>query len=121
MYLILDGSIGVVYNPSAILYSAKHRRRGTVKGSKFFVFVLIIILLLYLLFQLNGYLAYRELLPQGTTISGLEVGGLTEEQVDHIVEQAELKAQARPVALKVQARPVAAITPATIVSCPPIS
>ena len=58
------------------------------KGSKFFVFVLIIVLLLYLLFQLNGYLAYRELLPQGTTISGLDVGGLTEEEARGVVEQA---------------------------------
>lgn len=58
------------------------------KGSKFFVFVLLVLLILYTLFQLNGYLAYRELLPPGTTISGLDVGGLTEEMARNVVEQA---------------------------------
>jgi beta-lactamase class A len=59
-----------------------------VKGSKFFVFVLLILLILYTLFQLNGYLAYRELLPPGTTISGLDVGSLTEEMARSVVDQA---------------------------------
>ncbi len=58
------------------------------KGSRFFVFVLLVLLILYTLFQLNGYLAYRELLPPGTTISGLDVGGLTEEMARNVVEQA---------------------------------
>ena len=58
------------------------------KGAKFYAFVLIILVILYTLFQLNGYLAYRELLPPGTMISGLEVGGLTEEQARNVVEQA---------------------------------
>jgi beta-lactamase class A len=59
-----------------------------VKGSKFFVFVIIVLIILYTLFQLNGYLAHRELLPPGTKISGLDVGGLEEEQARAVVQQA---------------------------------
>jgi hypothetical protein len=58
-----------------------------VKGSKFVVFVIIILIILYTLFQLNSYMTYHDLLPPGTTISGLNVGGLTEEQARSVVEQ----------------------------------
>ena len=58
------------------------------KGSKFIVFVIIVLIILGALFQLSGYLSYRELLPPGTVISGLDVGGLTEEQARSMVEQA---------------------------------
>jgi beta-lactamase class A len=58
------------------------------KGAKFYAFVLIILLILYALFQLNGYFAYRELLPRGTTISGLDVGGLTLDEARAVVQQA---------------------------------
>ncbi|MBN1581415.1 MAG: serine hydrolase [Anaerolineae bacterium] len=58
------------------------------KGSKFFAFVLIILVLLYLVYQLHGYTTYRSLLPPGTTIAGLDVGLLPEEEAKTIVEQA---------------------------------
>ncbi|MBN1642005.1 MAG: serine hydrolase [Anaerolineae bacterium] len=58
------------------------------KGAKFSVFVIIILMILYTILQLDGYLAYRELLPPGTTISGLAVGGLTHQEARAIVEQA---------------------------------
>lgn len=58
------------------------------KGAKFYAFVLIILVILYSLFQLNGYFSYRELLPRGTTISGLDVGGLTLDEARALVEQA---------------------------------
>jgi beta-lactamase class A len=57
------------------------------KGSKFIVFVIIVLIILYTLFQLNSYIAYHDLLPPGTMISGLDVGGLTEEQARTLVEQ----------------------------------
>jgi beta-lactamase class A len=59
-----------------------------VKGAKFFVFVLCIIVLLYLLYELSGYLRARNLVPAGTTVAGLDVGGLTEEEARARVEQA---------------------------------
>ena len=58
------------------------------KGSKFFTFVLIILILLYLLYQLSGYISYRALVPPGTTIGGLDVGGLPEEDARALVGQA---------------------------------
>ncbi len=58
------------------------------KGSKFFVFVLIILILLYLVYQLQGYLTYRSLLPPGTEIAGLNVGLLTKEEAQAVVDQA---------------------------------
>lgn len=58
------------------------------KGSKFFSFVLCILILLFLLYQLSGYLSYRTLVPPGTVVAGLDVGGLPEEEVRAIVEQA---------------------------------
>lgn len=58
------------------------------KGSKFFIFVLLVLIILYMLFQLNGYMAYRELLPPGTQVAGLDVGGLTEQEAQTVVEQA---------------------------------
>ncbi len=58
------------------------------KGYKFYAFVLVILVILYSLFQLNGYFGYRELLPRGTTISGLDVGGLTLDEARGMVEQA---------------------------------
>jgi beta-lactamase class A len=60
----------------------------TVKGSKFFVFVLLILVLLYMVYQLSGYVAYRNLIPPGTRIAGLEVGSLTEDQARAAVDQA---------------------------------
>jgi len=59
-----------------------------VKGSKFFVFVLIILILLYLLYQLSSYVQYRTLVPPGTMVAGLDVGGLPEEEARALVEQA---------------------------------
>jgi len=59
-----------------------------VKGSKFFLFVLCIIILLYLLYELSGYLHYKTLVPEGTVLAGLDVGGLTEEQARARVEEA---------------------------------
>jgi beta-lactamase class A len=59
-----------------------------VRGSKFFVFVLCILLLLYFLYQLNAYTSYRTLISPGTMIAGLDVGHLTEEQARSVVEQA---------------------------------
>ncbi len=41
-----------------------------------------------MIYQLSAYTAYRELIPPGTTIAGLEVGGLTEEEARGVVEQA---------------------------------
>ena len=58
------------------------------KGSKFFVFVLIILILLYLLYQLSGYIGYRTLVPPGTTVGGLDVVGLPEEEARALIEQA---------------------------------
>ena len=58
------------------------------RGSKFVVFVIIVLIILYTLFQLNSYITYHDLLPPGTMVSGLSVGGLTEEQARSIVEQA---------------------------------
>jgi beta-lactamase class A len=58
------------------------------RGAKFYAFVIIILVILYTLFQLGGYFTYRELLPPGTTISGLDVGGLTPDEARGIVEQA---------------------------------
>jgi beta-lactamase class A len=59
-----------------------------VKGSKFFAFVLIILILLYLLYQLSSYIHYRTLVPPGTMVAGLDVGGLPEEEARALVEQA---------------------------------
>jgi hypothetical protein len=67
-------------------------RRGkaeaALKGAKFYAFVTIVLMILYTLFQLGGYFSYRELLPPGTTISGLDVGGLTVDEARGFVEQA---------------------------------
>jgi len=59
-----------------------------VKGYKFFIFVLIILLILYVLYQLQGYLAYRVLLPPNTTVAGLDVSLLTEDEAKGLVEEA---------------------------------
>jgi beta-lactamase class A len=59
-----------------------------VKGAKFFLFVLCIVLLLYLLYELNGYVNSRSLIPEGTTVAGLDVGGMTEEEARAAVEAA---------------------------------
>ena len=58
------------------------------KGSKFFVFVLLVLVLLYMVYQLSGYVAYRNLIPPGTRIAGLEVGSLTEDQARAAIDQA---------------------------------
>ena len=58
------------------------------KGSKFSAFVLCVLIVLYALYQLSGFLAYRELIPPGTRIAGLDVGGMTEEQARGLVDQA---------------------------------
>ena len=58
------------------------------KGSKFFVFVLLILVLLFMVYQLSGYISYRTLIPAGTAIAGLEVGSLTEEQARTAIDQA---------------------------------
>ena len=69
--------------------SHHYEQKGSVvKGSKFFAFVLIILIVLYLLYQLNGYMTYRTLLPPGTTVAGLDVGLLTEEEAQDVIEQA---------------------------------
>jgi beta-lactamase class A len=67
---------------------AQRKGRAALKGYKFYAFVIIVLVILYTLFQLSGYLAYRELLPPGTTISGLDVGGLTLDEARNLVEQA---------------------------------
>jgi beta-lactamase class A len=59
-----------------------------VKGNKFFLFVLCIIILLYLLYELSGYLHYKTLVPEGTVVAGLDVSGLTEEEARAKVEAA---------------------------------
>lgn len=58
------------------------------RGSKFAIFVLSILILLYLLYQLQSYMAYRELLPPGTTVAGLDVGLLNEEEARSLIDQA---------------------------------
>jgi len=59
-----------------------------VKGAKFFLFVLCIVLLLYLLYELNGYVNSQSRIPEGTTVAGLDVGGMTEEEARAAVEGA---------------------------------
>lgn len=58
------------------------------KGSRFAAFVLCVLLVLYMVYQLSAYTSYRELIPPGTRIAGLEVGGLTEDEARGVVEQA---------------------------------
>jgi beta-lactamase class A len=59
-----------------------------VKGSKFFAFVLCVLIILYALYQLSSYLDYRELIPPGTVVAGLEVGGMSEPEARSMIEQA---------------------------------
>ncbi len=58
------------------------------RGYKFVIFVLIILIILYLLYQLQSYTTYRNLLPPGTTIAGLDVGLLSEDEAKTLIEQA---------------------------------
>jgi beta-lactamase class A len=46
------------------------------------------LLILYTLYQLSSYISYRELIPPGTVIAGLDVGRLTEDHARNVVEQA---------------------------------
>jgi len=59
-----------------------------VKGSRFFAFVLCVLIVLYMLYQLSAYVNYRALVPPGTEIAGLNVGGLPEDQARSVIEQA---------------------------------
>ncbi|MBN1936508.1 MAG: serine hydrolase [Anaerolineae bacterium] len=58
------------------------------RGYKFAAFALIILIILYLLYQLQSYITYRNLLPPGTVIAGLDVGLLSEQEAQALIDQA---------------------------------